>query len=82
MTWEIATKHDVGLDMSIFDDKFMLTVDYFQEKRKGIFMYRNFLPATAGIEGGMTNPRANVGAVFSKGVDGNMTCKQQIGKVL
>ena len=82
VTWEIATKHDVGLDMSIFDDKFMLTVDYFQEKRKGIFMYRNFLPATAGIEGGMTNPRANVGAVFSKGVDGNMTYKQQIGKVL
>ena len=29
----------------------------------------------------MTNPRANVGEVLSQGVDGNLTYKQQIGKV-
>ena len=35
VTWEIATKHDIGLDMSLFDDKFTLTIDYFHEDRKG-----------------------------------------------
>ena len=81
VTWEIATKHDIGLDMSLFDDKFTLTIDYFHEDRKGIFMYRRYLPATAGVENGMTLPQANVGKVLSKGVDGNFAYKQQVGSV-
>lgn len=81
VTWEIATKHDIGLDMSLFDDKFTLTIDYFHEDRKGIFMYRRYLPATAGVENGMTLPQANVGKVLSKGVDGNLAYKQQVGSV-
>ena len=29
VTWEIATKHDAGVDMSLFNDKFTASVDYF-----------------------------------------------------
>ena len=38
VTWEIATKHDIGVDFSLWDDRFTGTVDYFHETRDGIFM--------------------------------------------
>ena len=80
ITWEVATKNDVGLDLSVFDDKFSLTVDYFHEKRTGIFVTRSYLPLTVGILSG-ANSKANVGGVLSKGWDGNFAYKQQLGNV-
>lgn len=80
VTWEIATKHDLGVDLSLFDDRFTLTADYFSERRDGIFMIRNYLPWTVGLLDGDT-PKANVGSVSSKGWDGNFAFKQKIGDV-
>ena len=78
--WEVAKKHDVGLDLSLFRDKFTLTVDYFHEKRNGIFMTRTHLPYSVGISSG-SEAYANVGGVLSKGWDGNFAFKQKIGQV-
>ena len=77
-TWEVATKHDVGIDMAFFDDKFTATVDYFHEQREGIWLERNFLPGIVGVR---TKPRANVGKVLSEGFDGNFAYRQRINKV-
>lgn len=78
VTWEIATKHDIGIDVSLFHDKLTATVDYFHEQRDGIYMTRNFLPFYVGVE---SNPSANVGSVLSKGFDGNFAFKQKVGQV-
>jgi len=78
VTWEIATKHDAGVDLSLFNDKFTATVDYFHEQRDGIYMERKYLPGIVGVN---SNPKANVGSVQSKGFDGNFAYKQKIGKV-
>lgn len=78
VTWEIATKHDLGLDFSLFDDKFTATVDYFHEQRDGIYMERAYLPAMVGVS---SNPRANVGSVLSEGFDGNFAYRQKINKL-
>ena len=78
VTWEIATKHDAGVDLSLFNDKFTATVDYFHEQRDGIYMERKYLPGIVGVN---SNPKANVGSVRSKGFDGNFAYKQKIGKV-
>lgn len=78
VTWEIATKHDVGVDLSLFNDRFTATVDYFHEQRDGIYMERKFLPGMVGVSG---SPKANVGSVLSKGFDGNFAYKQKINKV-
>ena len=78
VTWEIATKHDAGVDLSLFNDKFTATVDYFHEQRDGIYMERNYLPGIVGVN---TYPKANVGSGRSKGFDGNFAYKQKIGKV-
>lgn len=78
VTWEIATKKDLGLDLSIFNSKFTLTADYFDEKREGIFLTRNYLPSMVGLE---SSPKANVGRVSSKGFDGNFAFRQKISDV-
>lgn len=78
VTWEIATKHDIGVDMSLFNDKFTATIDYFHEQRDGIFMERKYLPSIIGVD---SKSRANVGSVLSQGIDGHFAFKQKIGKV-
>lgn len=77
-TWEIATKHDLGVDLALFNDKFTATVDYFHEQREGIWMERKYLPSIVGLG---SNPRANVGKVLSEGFDGNFAFQEKINKV-
>lgn len=79
VTWEIAKKHDLGLDLYLFGDKFGLTVDYFDEKREGIYMVRSYLSDMVGIQG--QSPSANVGSVKTKGFDGNFKLDQRVGDV-
>lgn len=79
ITWEIATKHDVGIDLSILNDRISGTIDYFHETRDGIFMNRANLPWIVGMNGLKAN--ANVGKVRSKGIDGNVAYHDKIGKV-
>lgn len=79
VTWEVATKQDVGIDLVMFRNRFELTVDYFDERRDGIYMVRNYLPAMVGIQGDA--PAANVGKVRTKGFDGNFRYTQRFGEV-
>lgn len=78
VTWEIARKDDIGIDLYILNDKFQFTADYFHEKRTGIFMSRNYLAAMLGLE---SSPRANVGATRTKGIDGNFKYQDTFGPV-
>lgn len=78
VSWEIATKKDLGIDYSFFNDRFNGTVDLFHERREGIYMTRNYLPGYVGLE---STPSANVGEVVAKGFDGNFTFKQKINEV-
>ena len=78
VTWEIARKTDIGIDLVLFHNRFSLTVDYFHEKRTGIYMARNYLPSIIGLE---SSPWANVGSVRSQGFDGNFKYEDRIGEV-
>lgn len=78
VTWEVSTKSDVGIDINIFNGMFNLTADYFYEKRTGIFMLRNYLPGSMGLE---SAPWANVGAVKSQGFDGHFAYQDHFGEV-
>lgn len=78
ITWEVATKHNLGLDFSLFGDRFGGALDYFHEQRDGIYMTRDFIPASVGIS---SRPRANLGSTLSKGFDGQLKYSQQINKV-
>lgn len=78
VTWEIATKHDIGLDFSLWNDKLTGSIDYFHEQRDGIFMSRNNIPQIVGLT---SSPYANIGSVLSKGFDGNVGYHEKIGNV-
>ena len=78
VSWEIATKHDLGIDFSLLNDKISGAIDYFNEKREGIYMLREYLPGIVGLE---SNPSANVGKVTSKGFDGHFAFRQKVGNV-
>jgi TonB-linked SusC/RagA family outer membrane protein len=79
VTWEIAKKHNLGVDLYFLGDKFGLTVDYFNERREGIYMTRAYLPDMVGIQG--QSPSANVGSVRTEGFDGNFKFDYKIGEV-
>lgn len=79
VTWEIAKKHDLGVDIYLFGDKFGLTIDYFNEKREGIYMPRDFLPETVGLQ--QLTPYANIGATSNKGFDGNFSIHHKVENV-
>ena len=78
VTWEVAHKSDVGIDLVLFKNKFSLTMDYFYEKRTGQYTKRNYIPSMAGFE---SSPWANVGAVRVNGFDGNFAYNERLGEV-
>lgn len=78
VTWEIATKQNLGFDIALFRDQIIANLDFFDEQRTGIYMERHFLPGIVGLE---STPRANVGAVKSQGFDGRLEYRQQLGEV-
>ena len=76
VTWEVATKQNLGFDIETKD--ITANLDFFNEKRTGIYMERNFLSGIVGLE---STPRANVGIVKSSGFDGRFQYRKQIGEV-
>lgn len=84
LTWEVATKQDLGIDLKIAD-RFDLTVDLFRDNRDNIYMRRSNLPGTAGVfvgDGFDQRPWGNVGAMMSEGIDGNFGYTQRFGRDL
>lgn len=85
LTWEVATKQDLGIDLKIAN-RFDLTLDIYRDKRDDIFMRRKYLPGTVGLfavsDTDNQFPWGNVGAMQSEGIDGNFGYTQPIGKDL
>ncbi len=90
VTWETAKKLDLGVDMTLFGNKFELSLDYFNENREGIYMERSFLSEMTGIQLNTPNPKperelkkpsANIGSVKTEGFDGNFKFADRIDKV-
>lgn len=77
LRWEKAKKLDIGIDAQLFHNKVDLTVDFFHEKRTGIFQQRASIPEEMGLA---TQPWANIGAMESWGADGNISYMHQFNK--
>lgn len=78
LTWEVARKQNLGFDINILRNVLSLTIDFFQESRRNIYMQRNQLP---GIVGTSSAPWANVGRMTNRGVDGNFGIRKKIGNI-
>ncbi|GCB33326.1 SusC/RagA family TonB-linked outer membrane protein [Bacteroides faecalis] len=75
LQWEKAVKHNIGLDITLFD-KISMEFDYFHDIRSRIFMERTQLPDIMGIP---TTPYGNVGKMKNYGYDGTLSYHDKIG---
>ena len=79
LMWERALKADLGIEGRLFGERLSFTVDFFQDRREGIFQRRESIPQYAGIADS-GRPYGNVGAMRSFGSDGNVAFTQEFGK--
>ena len=78
VTWEVAEKANIGLEIGLFDD-LNIQVDFFTENRTNIYMLREYIPASMGL----TAPIAsNIGKASSHGVDGSLDYSVSVNKHL
>ena len=76
-TWEVANNYNVGLDASLFDNKVDLTLEYFVNQRKKLFITNlASTPATTGI----TLPPVNNGQLDNKGFEFSVGYNGKIGR--
>lgn len=76
--WEKDKSMNIGLDVSLFQNKIQLTVDYFDKSISGL-LFNPQLPGTGGLG---TPPFVNVGGMSNRGIDmdlsGNFNLSQDI----
>ncbi|MDL2245104.1 TonB-dependent receptor [Parabacteroides sp. OttesenSCG-928-J18] len=77
VSWETSTKLNIGLESQWFNG-LRFQIDYFQEKRDGIFVQRKSIPDYVGVT---TMPWSNVGKMKNRGVDATLEFDKQLGDV-
>ncbi|MDD3063311.1 MAG: TonB-dependent receptor [Massilibacteroides sp.] len=77
VSWETSTKLNIGIETQWFNS-FRLQIDYFREKRDGIFVQRKSVPDYVGVT---TMPWSNVGEMKNHGIDATLEFDKQIGDV-
>jgi TonB-linked SusC/RagA family outer membrane protein len=78
LTWEVATKHNLGLDFNLWNNKFSGAFDIFKDTRSNIYMQRKHLSEITGIT---SQPWANIGKMENIGFDGQFNYNQKFGQV-
>jgi len=79
LMWEKSLKADVGVDAHLFRDKLTFNIDFFEDKRLGIFQQRQSIPGYVGL---LAMPYGNVGKMRSYGSDGNVAFSHDFNRDL
>jgi TonB-linked SusC/RagA family outer membrane protein len=76
ITWETTETYNVGLDVNFFDNKLILTGDYYKKTTKDMLLALE-IPDFMGF----SNPDQNTGKMFTKGWDIALGYQNKIGNV-
>ncbi len=78
LSWEKTNVFNTGMDLSMFSDKLLLELDYYERLTKG--MNR---PSDLSIHllGAYTPPRRNIGDMRNRGIETNLTWNDRVGEV-
>ncbi len=74
--WEKQTQLDAGFDLTILNNKFSLSADYFKKNVDGLL----FTPSQSLYLGTVPAPLANIGTTTSKGIDATLAYNDNIGR--
>ncbi|WP_254070978.1 SusC/RagA family TonB-linked outer membrane protein [Pedobacter sp. L105] len=64
LQWQKTTNYDVGLDLGLFHDRFLITPRYYYKLTKGLLTDINLAPST-----GFTTYKDNLGNIANKGYE-------------
>ncbi|GAA4431641.1 TonB-dependent receptor [Ravibacter arvi] len=78
VSWEIAKKSNIGVDMRFFNSRLSFTADFFREKRDNVLARRNDLPLYSGLTASKL-PAMNIGIVTNRGYELELSYRDQIG---
>jgi hypothetical protein len=80
LTWEIATKYNIGVDFQLLKD-ISVAIDVFKEDRSQILLQRRSIPTWQGMPLGNI-PRVNMGEVDNRGYEVELSYNKQINNDL
>lgn len=80
VSWEIAKKSNIGVDMRFFKSRLTFAADFFRERRNNILARRNDLPLYTGLTAGKL-PAMNIGMVTNRGFELELSYRGQAGAV-
>lgn len=69
VTWEVARKMNLGVEVNLLNDAVQFRVDAFKEHRSSILQTRQDIPSTLGLQASL---QTNVGEVKSEGFDASL----------
>jgi len=75
LTWEQNKKMNLGIELGLFN-QFKMILDIFRNTREGQLIDLNKLPATLGLS---SVPKANLGKMYSRGFDLDMSYSKNFG---
>ena len=64
LTWETSEQLDIGFDLSMFEGRYNVTFDYFNNETTGLILSKNLVPSTS-LGGFLTN----IGSLRNKGIE-------------
>lgn len=74
VSWEEAKKMNIGIELELYHS-LKLNIDYFKERRSGIFIERGAIPSIVGVN---VNPYLNLGEMENKGIDASLEYYKKI----
>lgn len=78
LSWEKVDMTNVGLDLSLWQNKLNLQLDAFDRMTNGILLVNPSLPDEAGLDGSL-RPSVNLAKVQNKGIELSLTHNNHIG---
>lgn len=76
VAWEKAIKKNIGFELGMLNSSVNLSVDYFYEKRSGIFIMQQSIPS---IVGHNVTQYVNLGKMRNQGIDATLEYNKQFG---
>ena len=76
LRWEETTQTDIGLELGLLDNRFLLEVDYYRRVTEGI-LYAAPIPDYIGASA----PVQNIGEILNRGVDLSLSYRERAGEL-
>ena len=77
VTWETSYRHNLGVEINLFNNELQFIAELFKEDRKGILMRGTDIPYISGFNSGNV-PFLNIGETANKGVDLTLEYNKQM----